>query len=89
MRIPEMTDPLSRHWRQPDTQAFLIDEFVAIMTQADFDSLAEYSTTTPTAVYAGKAWKANRLGDWYLRWYDEDDGDPRGVPTHTRRILIA
>jgi len=88
LTIPPITDPLGRHWHQPDLSGVLIDAEVAMMSRQTFSALAEYSTTTPTGVYEGKAWKARYANVWYLRWYDKDDGDPRGIPTPTRKIVI-
>jgi hypothetical protein len=87
--IPRMTDPLSLFWNQPDPQRFLIDDEVALMSKDDFYLLLEYSASTPSGVYEGKCWKAQLRGIWYLRWYGKDDGDPRGLPTPTRRIIIV
>lgn len=87
--IPPITDPLGKHWRQPNPENFAIDCTHALMTEADFQMLPEYSTTVPSAVYSGKCWKSERRGVWYLRWYGKDDGDPRGLPTPWREILIV
>lgn len=87
--IPPMTDPMGKHWRQPNPANFAIDSTHALMTQDEFDSLGEYSTSTPSGVYPGKCWKSELAGVWYLRWYGLDDGDPRGLPTPWREILIC
>lgn len=88
IEIPTMTHPLSIHWRQPNTSNFAVDNEIAMMSKRDFDALPEYSISTPTGVYEGKCWKAKRGGIWYLRWYDKDDGDPRGLPTPWRKIVV-
>lgn len=78
--IPVMTDPMGRHWSQPDPAAILLDDTHALMTSATFGQLAEYSGTVPTGVYPGKMWrrhdgifdtKATRR-PWLLCWYGED-----------------
>jgi hypothetical protein len=89
MTIPPITDPLGRYWEQPDTSKILIDDEVALMDQRTHDDLAEYSASTPTGVYPGKAWKACRFGKSYLRWFGEPDGHPDGLPTYTRPIVIC
>lgn len=87
--IPPMTHPYGKCWDQPATDRILIDDEVAMMDAKTFEALPEYSTTTPSGVYPGKCWKACRGAVWYLRWYGADDGDPRGLPTPTRKIVIV
>lgn len=55
--IPPITAELGKCWDQPNTDNWLIDEKSVIMSKRDFDKLAEYSLTNPTALYAGKCWK--------------------------------
>lgn len=86
--IPPITDPMGKHWRQPNPHRFAIDGAHALMTRQDFDALSEYSASTPSGVYPGKCWKAERRGVWYLRWYAADDGHPDGLPTPFREIII-
>lgn len=72
-KIPQMTHPLSKGWSQPDTTKILITDVRAVMSKKIFDDLAEYTTSIPTGVYAGKMWKANTVeGVWILRWYEYD-----------------
>ncbi len=58
--IPPITDPMGRHWSQPDRQSILIDATHAVMSRQTFESLAEYSCSTPTGVYVGKMWRQHR-----------------------------
>lgn len=67
--IPPITHPLGQHWRQPDRHRILIDDKTAVMTRADFNTLAEYSTSVPTGVYEGKMWKRHTPDGWYLVWF--------------------
>ena len=55
--IPPITAELGRCWDQPKTDGWLLDEKSVIMPKRDFEKLAEYSCTNPTALYAGKCWK--------------------------------
>ncbi len=87
--IPSITDPRGQHWRQPNPENFAIDNEVAMMSQDDFNKLREYSTTTPSGVYPGKCWRSLMNGVWLLRWYAADDGDPRGLLTPCRKIIIV
>ena len=96
--IPPMTDPLGRHWRQPDPAEMLIDDTHVVMPPETFKGLAEYSGTMPTGVYPGKMWKRhNGLFDrnckpedreWLLVWYGECD-DPKFCSNNWRKILIV
>lgn len=79
--IPAITDPLGSSWDQPTLGLIEIEGDFAIMSRAAFDKLAEYSSTRPTGVYAGKMWKRHdgvfdreylRGGgkpEWMLCWY--------------------
>lgn len=69
-QIPPMTDPLGKHWNQPDQDSILIDDFHAVMDQRSFDTLSNYSSTIPSGVYDGKMWKCLSAKDgWLLGWY--------------------
>lgn len=87
--IPEMTDPLGRHWKQPRRDQIEIDCNHALMPRSAFDQLLEYSTTIPTGTYPGKMWKANSSsGVWVLRWYG-DLIDENTIARGQREILIV
>ena len=77
-----MTDPLSKHWRQPSTEEILVDDEVALMSDETFDKLYAYNTSLPTALYTGKMWRSNN----YLRWCGEMEDDL--IVLHTRRIVL-
>lgn len=88
--IPPMTDPLGRYWKQPNPAAILLDDTHALMSAADFNSLAEYSRSTPSGVYPGKMWKAILSdGSRYLCWYGAVEGNPKVCSNNNRLILIA
>lgn len=93
--IPPITAPLGRNWDQPNPSDILIDDTHAVMEDADFRSLHEYSSTNPSGVYHGKMWKARarRQPDgefvWFLRWFDICDEDPSLCRNEQREILIA
>lgn len=89
LSIPKMTDPMSRHWTQPQGE-ILIDETHAMMRRIDFEALAEYSTTCPSGVYSGKMWKSKIRGHstWYLRWYGRPSSE-NSVWTFTREIIVV
>lgn len=93
--IPDMTDPMGRHWRQPPRERIEVDATHALMTEATFKSLAEYSGTIPTGVYPGKMWRRHdgifdrnaKRHPWYLCWYGEEkDGKCEIV---FREVLLA
>lgn len=88
--IPAMTDPLGRHWQQPDHAEILLDDKHAVMEMATFSKLAEYSTSIPSSVYPGKMWKCQcRGGEWVLRWFGEVDGRPDLCSKNQREILLC
>ena len=67
--IPEMTDPLSKCWKQPNRSEILLDDDYAVMTKESFGELAEYSCSVPSGQYSGKMWRSSyNIGRWTLRW---------------------
>ena len=92
--IPPITAELGRCWVQPDTSGWLIDEDSVIMPKCDFDRLAEYSCTNPTALYAGKCWKRHveiprrNVDVWYLCFCTDVPDEPQFIDINTREILI-
>lgn len=85
--IPPITDPLGRHWHQPDRERILIDETHAVMFESDLRMLKEYSTSRPSGVYTGKMWKALDDNQWWLAWYGLPSSETT-IWTHFRKILI-
>jgi hypothetical protein len=95
--IPAITDPMGKHWRQPDMSAVNIAREKVELTQREFDTLAEYSTSYPSGVYIGKCWKAEEFeqtpkgfrpsGIWYLVWYGPH-ADPKKCSINRRLITF-
>lgn len=73
MKIPSMTHPLSLGWRQPPRESIAIIRDLALVKQADFDKLVEYSGSIPTGVYPGKMWKLKIGKIWFLCWYGDTE----------------
>jgi hypothetical protein len=75
-RIPAMTDPLGKHWRQPlhlrDRVALY--ETHATIAEHDWLVLHNYESSYPSGVYPGKVW---RRGPW-LCWYGPLTKDAQG-----------
>jgi hypothetical protein len=69
IEIPLMTHRLSYYWKQPDRTEIILTETEAYMPREAFECLAEYSCSTPTAVYEGKMWKRQDGEDWFLGWF--------------------
>ncbi|AUR85920.1 hypothetical protein NVP1081O_185 [Vibrio phage 1.081.O._10N.286.52.C2] len=84
--IPEMVDPLGKYWTQPSRLNVLVDRAYASMSRNAFSILADYSHSRPTGVYAGKMWKANIDGVWYLKWYGPEKD--RRFDILTRELLV-
>lgn len=72
--IPEMIDPLGKHWDQPDRQYIFIRDGKAHVCPQDFQKLASYDRSLPSSVYPGKMWKRTNSGVSYLCWYGEEKG---------------
>jgi len=88
-KIPLIIDPLGKAWRQPDSKDFLIDDDSVIMTAEACNKLAEYSTSRPSGVYAGKMWKrVTNRGEKILCWYGYHES-PDLCSINERTILFA
>lgn len=91
-RIPPITDPLDRHWQQPDASEILLDDRYAVMTRASFDKLQEYSSTNPSALYNGKMWKSVVSGKdgpvYLLRFCYNENIEDNLIDITSREILI-
>ena len=91
---------MGRHWKQPDRFSIEIDDTHALLTQKQFDDLAEYSATLPTGVYEGKMWKRHdgvyvartqaerEACPWLLMWFGPSEHPDKCSINH-RRILIV
>lgn len=102
--IPAITHPKGRYWTQPSREAILVDDVHALMTEAVFERLPEYSATVPTGVYEGKMWRRHdglyanierrqrNLPDgpqeWLLCWYGPSD-QPDHCSINYRKILLV
>lgn len=85
--IPDMTDHMGRHWRQPAglNSRVVADDCNALIAPQDLLALPEYSSTIPTGVYPGKAWRAEYPDGVFLCWYGEDIGGKCKI--EVRRVL--
>jgi hypothetical protein len=86
--IPVMTDPLGRHWQQPDRERILLDETHALMTAADFRTLLDYTHSEPTGQYVGKMWKRDSCEGWILCYLDSHE-DADKMMYRERLILLV
>lgn len=59
LTIPPMTDPMGKHWDQPSRDGIVLDDTHALMTEATFKALHEYSGSVPSGVYPGKMWRCH------------------------------
>lgn len=88
-KIPKMTDPLGRHWKQPKDlrdRVGLFFEHVTI-SEEDFYALSNYESSKPSGVYPGKVWRRNNM----LCWYGPTKTDARGEYCNAvfRRALLV
>ncbi len=82
-KLPRMTDPMGRHWRQPKglRDRVKIFETHAVINESDWQELSRYDSTMPSGVYAGKVWRCRG----YLCWY----GKPRMVTERGRTFEVC
>lgn len=85
--IPPITNPLGKHWDQPDRADIDISDEYARMKPETARKLAEYSHSIPSGKYEGKMWCANWDNILYLRWYGPSD-KPDELLIHTRKISL-
>lgn len=86
--IPPITDPLGRHWSQPDRSEISVSSNFAKMTRATFAKLPCYDSTLPTGVYDGKMWARRQSNGTLLCWFGPAD-DPTKCSLNTRKIILA
>lgn len=81
-RIPPITDPMGKAWRQPplDLIAFDSETGHAVMALDTFKMIPDYTMSQPTGAYEGKMWRFRHaikrddkgnivLSRWYLCWF--------------------
>lgn len=95
--IPAMTDPMGQNWSQPNRFDIEVDGTHALMSDAAFRRLPEYSGTIPTGVYPGKMWRRHdgvydprcpvEKRRWLLCWYGEDNGGRCAI--EFREVLLV
>lgn len=74
-QIPEMTDPLGRHWNQPkDIRSAPMDGKHVILTKAQISGLSNYDRSMPSGVYSGKCWLRENGKTTWLVWYGRETG---------------
>lgn len=94
--IPEITDPMGRHWEQPSRQEIAISSLKARMSAATMKKLPDYSCSQPSGVYPGKMWRSSNVYYkeldapviWWLRWFGEHE-DPALCSNHSREIVLT
>lgn len=66
-KLPAMTDPLGKHWAQPGglRDRVRLHRDHAVIAAQDWEGLPRYETTTPSGVYAGKAWRSGPFLCWF------------------------
>lgn len=86
--IPPITDERGKDWDQPKTSEikFTSDGY-AVLSIESKAKLAEYSTTTPSGVYAGKMWLRKEYDKEYLCWF-QGTKDPEKFDIKYRPILL-
>lgn len=95
--IPKI-EPMYGRCEQPASSRLLVDSEFACMFTVDFNSLAEYSCSTPTGAYVGKMWRrhdgafdphcAPEDRRWLLVWYGKHE-DSNKVSINYRKIVLV
>lgn len=70
--IPEMTNPMGRHWAQPSmaqVSKWKFDAKTVEIPEEHIKFLARYDSTLPSGVYAGKMWSRSEPDRFLLVWY--------------------
>lgn len=88
-QIPPITDPLGRHWQQPPRERVLVDDTHAIMSRDDFNLVPVYQASLPSGTYAGKMWRKEFRGEWWLGWYGEVVNAGTQIAVYWRRLLVV
>jgi hypothetical protein len=98
--IPPITEPIGRHWDQPDRSRILVDNECAMMDRKTFEALSEYSASMPSGVYEGKMWRRHDgifdqeflakggKPSWLLVWFGRSN-KPGMVSVNSRPIVIV
>ncbi|MDX4946491.1 hypothetical protein [Providencia manganoxydans] len=89
-KLPAITNPLGKHWKQPNPANINIDDTHAMMSSSDYELLADYSGSVPSGVYVGKMWKAVApSGKAFLRWFGIVPERDDVCSNNQREILIV
>lgn len=87
--IPLMVNSLGFHWGQPNRMAIQVSDSHASMSSMTLHMLANYSTSYPSGVYAGKMWRRQEGTVWYLCWYEDIPGHPGRCAVNFRPIILT
>lgn len=88
--IPEMTDPLGRHWRQPkDIRSAAMDATHVRLTARQVRDLPVYDSSYPSGTYDGKCWLRNGHGGvQWLCWYHPHE-QAGMISIGSREVLVV
>lgn len=69
-KLPRMTDPLGKYWRQPANLRDRVGLYGthATISEKDWLGLPRYESSVPSGVYPCKAWRCGK----YLCWFGPD-----------------
>lgn len=72
-RLPRMTNPLGRHWGQPEglRDRVRVFETHATIDERDWRQLSRYESSLPSGTYTGKVWRCGPYLCWYGREYPD------------------
>jgi hypothetical protein len=88
-QIPDIVDPLGKHWNQPHKRFIEMDETHALMSEQTLKGLANYSCSNPTGCYEGKMWRREQNnGEWLLCWFENIPNNDTHCYTKSRILII-
>ena len=82
--VPPITNPMGRHWDQPDANEIIFHEHHVRMRRMTWEALPEYLVSRPSGVYVGKMWRSRK----HLHWYGPSD-KPDEVLTHSMPAMVC
>lgn len=88
-RVPLITDPMARYWKQPPAGMVLLDGVHALMPREAFEFLQDCTGKAPTPSYVGQMWRGQFKGKWWLMWYEQELLDDSRLTTNFREILTV
>lgn len=87
--IPEMINPMGKHWRQPaDIRLTPMDHQHVLLTARQVGALPKYDSSYPSGTYDGKCWLRNGDDVLWLCWYHPHEQAGK-IGIGSREVLVV